>query len=327
MPSIYTHTIFALKVKNKLDKKTKKLIQPKEKYYTMFSQSFDNLYYYNFLSLRKGNDIRNLGSYAHTHKVQKYFINMIKYIKDNKLQKNVEILCYLYGAINHYVADSTLHPYITYRTGKYSKTRHDATKKYIGIHTNTEIRLDAYYYEKEYNKPFKKYKIYNDLCKKLLFSQKLKDTINYTFKETFDFDNMGEIFNTSYIQSKNVYKLLMYDPLGIKLFCYKLIDYITPNKDKKIASFSLHKESMSESFFNNKHSYWCYPADMDIISEESWDELFEKACEKAADLIINVNLLLNNKIPEEKFFELLGNNSYSTGLDCKEKKINQYFEY
>ena len=88
MPSIYVHTIFADDVKERLDNKTQKIINTKDKYYKMFSQSFDNLYYYNFLSLRRGKDIRKLATYCHTHNTQKYFMNMISYIKNHNLYKN-----------------------------------------------------------------------------------------------------------------------------------------------------------------------------------------------------------------------------------------------
>ena len=80
MPSIYTHTIFANEVKKKLDKKTQKIIEDKMNFYKLFSQSFDNLYYYNFLSFKKGKQIRNLASYCHNNKCQEYFLNIIKNI-------------------------------------------------------------------------------------------------------------------------------------------------------------------------------------------------------------------------------------------------------
>jgi len=200
MPSIYTHTTFANDVYNKLNKDIQNTINEKKEFYKMFSQSFDNLYYYNFLSLKKGKHIRNLAKYCHTHKTQEYILNIINYIKKNKLNNNNEVLCYLYGTINHYISDSTLHPYINYRTGRYFKERHEATKKYIGIHTNTEIELDAYYYNLNTKKSFKKYKIYKDIPI-LKFNNQLTNTINYAFKETYDIDNLGEIYNKSYNQS------------------------------------------------------------------------------------------------------------------------------
>lgn len=327
MPSIYTHTIFAKDVKNKLDENSKNLIGKNIRLYELFSQSFDNLYYYNFLSLKKGKYIRNLAHYAHTHKTQQYIMTIINYVKENNLKNNSEIICYLYGAINHYVSDSTLHPFITYKTGKYFSNRKKETKKYLGIHTNTEIELDSYYYLKTTNKDFKKYKIYKELCKKVTFSNELKNTITYAFNETFDFNSMGDIFNKSYNQSYYIYKILMYDPLGIKLSTYKIIDFIIPNKNMKLTSYSLHKKPVNNEFFNKKHQYWCNPTDMNIISNESWNDVYKKAIKKAVNIINNINLYFDNKISENNLLNIIGNNCYSSGLDCTNKQIMQYFEF
>jgi len=327
MPSIYTHAVFANKVKNELSKELKEIIEKKNDFYIMFSQSFDNLYYYNFLSFNSGKKIRNLGKYAHTHKTNEYFKNLITYIKEKRLENKPEVLMYLFGAINHYISDSMLHPYISYRTGRYSKKRKQETRKYLGKHTAAEIQLDAYYYELIEKKSYKKYKIYKEFIKKLCFSKELIKTINHTFKQTFDVDNMGIIFNKSYNQSKYVYKFLMYDPFGIKNFIYKAIYSLIPNLDMKISSFSLFKEPVEERFFNRKNNAWCNPADMDMLSEESWDELFKKTVKRSAKTIKQAYMVLNNKMSIEKFLKNLGNNSYTTGLDLSDKRITKYYEY
>ena len=327
MPSIYTHYVFAKDVKEKLSKKLQDIINEKENFYILFSQSFDNLYYYNFLSLNKGKHIRDLGTYCHKHKVNKYFMNIISYIKNNDLKADSEVLSYLFGSINHYIADSMIHPYISYRTGRYSKSRKEETSKYKGIHTNTEIRIDAYYYNKETGKDYRKYKIYKELIPKLEYSKNLKNTIDHTFKETFNVDNMGKVFNKSYNQSKNIYRVLMYDPTGIKLFAYKIVDKLTPFKDRVAASFSLHKEPMDEKFFNRKHNHWCNPMDMDLISDESWDDVYKKAVKKAVKLIEESYKCLQDKVKEEKLAKSLGNNSYTTGMDLKDKRVAKYYEF
>lgn len=327
MPSIYTHKVFAKDVKKKLSKEIQEIIEPAEKYYIMFSQSFDNLYYYNFLNLKKGKHIRDLGSYCHKHKSNKYIMTILNYIKDFNLKTNSEIMSYLLGTINHYVADSMLHPYISYRTGRYSKKRKDETKKYKGIHTNTEIRIDAYYYNQETGLDYKKYKIYKDLIKPLTFSKELKKVIDYSFKTTFNVDNMGNIFNKSYNQSKYVYRILMYDPYGIKTIFYKIVDKLTPFKDIVAASFSLNKEPIDEEFLNNQHNVWCNPLDLDLISEESWTDAYKKACKLSKIIIEEAYKYLNDEIPEEKIKKLIGNNSYITGQDLNDKRIAKYFQF
>ena len=66
-----------------------------------------------------------------------------KYIKKNKLYNNADILAYLYGSINHYSCDTTMHPYINYLS--------TIAKNKISMHTKIEFEIDAYYYEKYNN--------------------------------------------------------------------------------------------------------------------------------------------------------------------------------
>lgn len=327
MPSIYTHYMFSQDVKNKLSKNIQAIINENKHYYNIFSQSFDNLYYYNFLSFKPGRKIRRLGSYAHYHNVNDYFTNILTYIKKNNLEDNSEVLCYLFGAINHYMADSHLHPYINYRTGRYSIKRKKETKKYKGLHTNAEIRIDAHYYEKVTNKQFKRFKIHKNFIKKVNFSKQLINTINFAFKETFQVDNMGYIFNKSYNQSKFVYQLLMYDPIGFKKLIYKIIDYITPFKDIVAAVFSLNKKPIEKEFFNLTHENWCNPIDNTIVYNSSWYDVYNEAATKAAALIEESYNFLNNKITLKKISTLLGNNSYATGMDLNDKRITKYYRF
>ncbi len=99
MPAIVTHHLFADEIKNNLNLKVN------DNYY-IFAQSHDYLYF----SLSKKNRI--LAHTAHIKNTQDYFLYMIKFIKDNNLKDNIDLISYLYGSLTHYILDSTLHPYI-----------------------------------------------------------------------------------------------------------------------------------------------------------------------------------------------------------------------
>lgn len=174
MPAITTHHLFADEVL------TKTKINVNKDLYYVFCQSFDHLFYYNLLSFKKGKDIRKLGHYAHSHNTQEYFINMIKMIKEYKLENDKECLSYLYGSLTHYIMDSIFHPFIFYKTGVLKKGEKE-TYKYNGLHTKIEAMLDIYFYEKTFNKPYYKFKSYNYNFPKINFSDNLYDLINKTF--------------------------------------------------------------------------------------------------------------------------------------------------
>jgi len=140
MPAITTHHIFAEDVYSKLSKDLKKKLGKSYDFYLMFSQSFDFFLY----SPKKR--IRKMQRFAHTMNTQSYFINLVRNIKEEKLENKTEALTYLFGSINHYVLDSIAHPFVLYKSGFYDKNNKD-TFKYRGMHTRMEFMLDSYFYE------------------------------------------------------------------------------------------------------------------------------------------------------------------------------------
>lgn len=49
---------------------------------------------------------------THLNNSRKFFIDTIKYIRDNHLENDPLIMSYLYGHIAHYALDITIHPLI-----------------------------------------------------------------------------------------------------------------------------------------------------------------------------------------------------------------------
>lgn len=131
-----THHLFANDVKEKLLQENISINE--ENLFHIFAQSFDNLFYYKFLTPWKGKKIRSLGNSAQKEKVNLYFKNIIEYVENTNYISD-ELKAYLYGSICHYILDSTCHPYIFYFTGDPKINR-----KYRGQHEKMEVNLDAY---------------------------------------------------------------------------------------------------------------------------------------------------------------------------------------
>lgn len=309
MPAIYTHNVFAKNVFNKLDNNIQKTIEKDKNIYELFSQSFDFLYYYNFLSLRPGKKIRTFGRFCHRNKSQEYILNIIKYIKKNKLYKNSDILAYLYGSINHYTCDTTIHPYINYLA--------ETSINKIGMHTKLEFEIDAYYYEKENNKPFYKYNLPKNLLPKIKFSNSLKKCITDIYKKTFNTDNIGNIYEKSYNQSNLIFKLGMLDRLGIKKVIYKILDIITIYFNFKISYCSFYIKNINTSFLNKEKKEWYNPYNKTLKSTLSWEELMESAQEKSINIITLCNLFFKNQTSLKVLKNNIPNKSYSNGLIIK----------
>lgn len=312
MPAIYTHNIFAKDVFNNLNNNIQKTFKDRINIYEIFSQSFDFLYYYNFLSLKPGRKIRKFGRFCHRNNTQEYLLNIIKYIKKNKLYNNADILAYLYGSINHYSCDTTMHPYINYLS--------TIAKNKISMHTKIEFEIDAYYYEKYNNKPFYKYDITKDLLTKIKFSSPLKACLDYAFKKTYNQDNLGSIYEKSYNQSALIFKLAMIDKYGLKKAIYKILDLIFVHFNIKCSYCSFYIKKIDLSFLNTQKKEWYNPQKKEVKSNLSWNELYKTALDKSLDIITLCHKYFHNKISFKKVVSKIPNISYANGLKIKNKK-------
>lgn len=326
MPSIYLHNYFSKDIYNRI-KKDNLIIPKNNSYFLIFSQSFDYLFSYNFLSLKRGKSIRKLGHYNHTHKVWEYFKNMIENMKKNNLYDDGNI-GYLYGSLSHYALDSTFHPYIHYISGRYNKKDKKNTKKYMGHHAINEIMLDAIFYYKDHSDKYYKYKIYNDnsFYPKISFNESLIDNINYTYSKTFNKNDMGNIYYNSFMQCQKIYKYLMHDRFNLKKITYKIFDFLTPFKDFKAYSYSHHINKPNLEILNENNETWLHPVTGEKHNE-SVNDLYEQAAKKLISYINVVNEYFDNKCNIDKVKKIIKNNSYSSGLDADIRPEFIYFKY
>lgn len=291
----------------------------------MFAQSTDSILFYNILSLKSGKDLRRFQKYFHRNRTNKFFINLLNYVRDHKINDS-DTYSFIVGFISHYVLDSTVHPYIIYKTGYFNK-KIKSTYKYNGIHHFMEVFLDNDLIRRRENtNPYKfdMSKYCFDTKKK--FSNELNDTIDYTFYTTFNVKNMSSKYYKSLKQMKKILKLYRRDKYGIKKFFYKLIDTFTPRSVFRLEALSYHYSLEDKhNFLNNNHTMWNNPCDINITSTESFVDLYLKSLEETRNIVIKVFDYLDGK--DVDLEELFKNKSYITGLDCDKEKELKYFEF
>ncbi len=323
MPATAVHAYFAQdtfdilpkEIKNKLDVNCLKT----------FGQSMDSLMFYNLFNLSPGKNIRQFQKYFHENKSQEYFVSLINHIKDNNYIDIVDVNSFLVGSICHYVLDSVIHPYVYYKTGKFKKND-KSTYKYNNVHAFMETFLDNdMIVRRESTNPYKfnisKFSLNIDK-----FSDELNDTISCTFNNTFEIDNMDEIYYKSLVQMKKIIFLFRQDKYGVKKFFYKLIDTFTSKKVFRFEAISYHYPlNDKHNFLNENHKLWRNPIDYSITSEESFLDLYLRALKLVKVIICASFDYINGKdIELEKVFV---NTSYITGFDCNLNKELKYFEF
>lgn len=323
MPATAVHAYFAQDLNDILPKEIKNKLDVDR--LKTFGQSTDSLMFYNLFSILPGKNIRDFQKYFHTNKTQEFFINLINYIKENDYTEDIDVNSFLVGAICHYVLDSTVHPYIYYKTGYFNKND-KSTYKYNNVHTFMETFLDNDMIKRRESINPYKFNISKFSFDTSKFSNELNDTIKYTFKETFDVDNMDKIYYKSLKQMRNSIFIFRQDRYGIKKFFYKLADTFTSKRVFRFEAISYHYPlNDRHNFLNENHKLWRNPCDYSLTSEESFLDLYLRALKLAKVMICASFDYINGKdIELEKVFI---NKSYITGLDCELDKELKYFEF
>lgn len=315
MPATITHNLFGKDVYNLLENETKTRIEPSKNIYNIFNMSFDIL----FFSKAK------YGHYAHNNDVNLYFQNIINYIKTYKLENNSIVLSYLYGSICHYILDSSIHPFVYYKSGQYKGTKE--TSKYRGKHNYVEYMMDAALYKYKFNKPIYKANFKKEICEKLPQDYELSQIINYAFKNTYDISSASSLFYKGYQNYKFVLKHGNASRFGIKKPIYKLIDFLNIYKKERFSYHCYYIRKIDNSVLNLDHKEWCYPVDKNLSFHYSFYDLYDIALLKAKDYINAIDYALRENKPLDDIIKSLKNNNYCTGIDCHQKDKMQYFEY
>lgn len=323
MPATITHAYFAKDVLDSLPKDIKNCIS--ESRIKMFGQSTDSLLFYRLFSIRRGKQIRKMQKYFHENHSQEFFIYLIDYIKNHHLVTDIDTCSFLCGFICHYALDSTIHPYIFYKTGDFKK-EDPATYKYNNVHSFMEIFLDNdLIHRREKTNPYS-FPI-GKFCFDLRpFSEELKRAIDDSFLHTFHIQNMGDIYYHSLKQMKYSLSLFRRDVWGMKKNIYKLVDTITPKCCFRFEAISYHYPLQdTHHFLNEEHQVWRNPIQYQLTSTLSYYELYIKALKLAKRLIESTFSYLNKEDTDLK--KVFDNRSYVTGLDCNLKKELKYFEF
>lgn len=324
MPSIVTHYLFSEDVLNNAPQEIKKKLNSKLDTYHIFAQSFDNLFYYNLLTPKKGKEIRQFGNKAQRIKVQEYFKNIILEIKKKKLENNSEILAYLYGSLTHYILDSNCHPFIIFYAGWLDET--NPNLKYRGNHEKIETNIDSILLHEKQKRQLYKTNMSNLLLPKISFSKTLKEVINNVCEITFNKKNIGDIYEKSTKQGHFILKYFVTDHHGLKKASYKIFDTIFYKNKIKYQNLSFYIKHPNIDYLNRKHELWCNPVNNNLKSNESFDDLYQKSLKEAENIFKITKKILENQINLQDYLNELGNKSYTTGLDCNQKENYQFFK-
>ena len=292
MAGTITHAYFALDLYDRLSIRSKELLVDYKEDLKFFAQNTDILFFYNITNFKSGKNIREFGYQTQKVKTYEFFSTLINYIKYNGHQYNPQVMAYLYGMLSHYVLDSTMHPFIIYKTGDFNK-KDKNTYKYNHLHNEMESYFDNYLLTIREGINPHKFKCHQFCFNVNSFNPELIEVMNFTYREVFEINNFHEYYFTAGKQMKFFYRVFRYDPFGYKKVFYQLVDFVCPKSllRKVPLSYHINKKGKKE-FLNLEHMKWYNPTDKRTKSNESILELYTKALAKTVKMIQDINQYL-----------------------------------
>lgn len=312
MPGFITHYLFGCEVvKDIKDKDMKKLLKDNKGAFSLGLQGPDIFFYfpYSFTGNKK-----RLASVMHVYDTGDFFINLIK--ETNRLEgKAKEIgIAYVLGFLGHYSLDTKCHPYIYYRTGYLNKG-----KDYFGKHTDFETDIDCLLMKKLMN-----YDVVNFRQEKTIKLDKnsiviIARLLNRACKITYPYIKSSVEIMKLAVESFYYTNGLLNDRRGYKKRILSSVEKTIFGNVSAAPLFIVeNKEINWEDPLNDNHKEWKNPWNMKEKSRESFMDLILNAKGYYINLMEDVFSEITNieDVDYNKLSEVIGNNSYHSGLDC-----------
>ncbi len=324
MPNLATHYLCGLEaIKNIESSRCRELIQQHQNVFNLGVQGPDILFYYEVWPWRKKSIEPNIGTTMHSSKVNMFFRALIDYILLQKGYVRDVLSVYLMGFVSHNFMDGLGHPYIFYRSG-FNTPEVNNENLFLYYHRRFEVAIDVLLCKRHLDK-----QVHQINCAELLeigptelelIGKMYESTVNSVFKANISKKKVKRAIKEMLLVEK-----LLRDPHGIKK---KVLEFI----DRLIYRFPLYSSLIYPlevtdglDYLNISGSQWCMPFDNTIKSTKSFMELFNEACKKTqvfCDLLYSGIFLDSPALAHT--LELLGNNSYTSGINCDTPAVFKY---
>ncbi len=324
MPNLVTHYLCGLDAfKSLKNSNCRQLIDEYRNVFNLGLQGPDILFYYEVWPWSSKSLDTNIGQTMHISKVNRMFRAFIDYIiLQSGYVKNV-LTVYLMGFICHNIMDSIAHPYIFYRSG-FNTFEKNNENLFLCYHRRFETSVDVLLCKKFLNK--KVYEISPDSLIKVNETElsQISEMYKSAVKSVYNSDISTKKIIRAVKEMQLVEKLLK-DPRGLKKKLVGFIDnvfYGFPLFSSLIFPLEL-KDGLD--YLNLSRREWCMPHDETIKSSKSFVDLFYEASEKTRCLCDELYFaFFQNSSNISNIINQLGNNSYTTGIDCDKQAVFKY---
>jgi len=244
-----------------------------------------------FLSLKLKNDPQNF-------RTRDFFLNILKYIKDNKLFYNSSVMALLYGHIAHYFLDINTHPLIYYI---------ECGCKKVGVLSNHDL-VEGYL---------------SSYLSKIILDKDIMDIkADYFSKINLNDIETLKLLSNAYGDIYGDYEIIR---------SYKKVKFLFSELESFIKSGLLSKEYLikfsrfdefleknnltTDEILNSNNAIFTNPI-TGVCQNDSFVELYYKAIDMTLSAINEVNKYLYSGYSIDNLLNVFKNLSYDTGVDC-----------
>ena len=312
MPGFVTHYFFGIDSYKELkDKSLRKIISDNRYAYGLGLLGPD--LFYCFMPSNMG--IKpNMGSILHKKKTGIFFRELINSVGmiDSERDLNTAI-AYIEGFMGHYLLDTSMHPYV------YSRVGVKANNVTLGVHFGLETDIDRKVLLLRKGKRLAEFP--DDALTDL--NKREKNVISHILSAAI-FSTYGIHITTRLIKaamvSFSIERKFLTDRYNRK---HKIISTIenTVLRFNFVSPLLANDITHTEDPCNDLHEEWCNPWAPENKSNDSiWDIMKKEKYTFAEDMDYMYDALRKSYMsieePSPKILELLGSNSYNSGLDC-----------
>lgn len=297
MPDVAVHAAFGREVLASLPEEVREYLLPEPYTFALFGP--DVWFMYKPWHRREGR-----GRRMHTGKPGLFLTTLL--CRAESSASPVEMFSYLSGFLCHYALDSIAHPYIIYVTAE--------ERVFPRSHMSLEHALDVVQFRRD-GYENEKHPVTEHYYPRLRLPETLRQDLDAVFEDVYGWKNCWSALNRSCRRYRLCYRVLE-NPRG-------LAACIARRTKRDVLCSLAYSESQFHSLDpeNTEHRLWKHPFDPDQSFTESFPELREKARQFALQLIeASYRLVRYGEGSVESISELIGNNSYLSGLPADDPR-------
>lgn len=234
----------------------------------------------------------------HNYYTQAFFLNMINYIKDNKLIDNGHVLALLYGHMSHYFFDINTHPLVYYNECGCEKVG------MLSCHSLVEGYLDSY------------------LSQKVLGKDIMEVKADYFSQVDLSVKEVAELLNNVYGKVYGDFRII--ETYKKTFMIFKILENVIKSglvSKKTLISFSRFNQFLEQNdlsindLTNEDRQIYTNPVTGEVYND-SFMELYDKSIDMTIDALIKVNEYLYGNSTLASLENVFTDLSYDTGVSC-----------